>query len=44
MRGKLVHELKLPVRALGFGDGLGLKLSSGHLLLSVDGLGFWVME
>ena len=30
---------------LGFGDGLGLWLSSGHLLLSGDGLGlgFWVM-
>ena len=30
-----------------FGDGLGLWLSSGHLLLSGDGLalglGFWVM-
>ena len=24
---------------LGFGDGLGLWLSSGHLLLSGDGLG-----
>ena len=23
--------------------GLGLWLSSGHLLLSGDGLGFWVM-
>ena len=32
--------------SLGFGDGLGLWLSSGHLdLLSGDGLGlvFWVM-
>ena len=30
---------------LGFGDGLGLWLSSGHFLLSGDGLGlgFWVM-
>ena len=28
---------------LGFKDGLGLWLSSGHLLLSGDGLGFWVM-
>ena len=30
---------------LGFGDELGLWLSSGHLLLSGDGLGlgFWVM-
>ena len=30
---------------LGFGDGLGLWLSSGHLLLLRDGLGlgFWVM-
>ena len=29
---------------LRFGDGLGLWLSSGHLLLSGDGLGlgFWV--
>ena len=29
----------------GFGDGLGLWLSSGHLLLSGDGLGlwFWIM-
>ena len=31
---------------LGFGDGLGLWLSSGHLLLSGDGLGlgFWVVD
>ena len=34
--------------SLGFGDGLGLwliSMSSGHLLLSGDGLGlgFWVM-
>ena len=28
---------------LGFGDGLGLWLSSGHLLLSGDGLGFRVL-
>ena len=28
---------------LGFRDGLGLWLSSGHLLLSGDGSGFWVM-
>ena len=30
---------------LGFGDGLGLWLSFGHLLLSRNGLGlgFWVM-
>ena len=33
------------IARLGFGDGLGLWLSSGHLLLSGDGLGlgFWVM-
>ena len=47
MRGKLVHELKLlvRVRVWGWDDGLGLWLSSGHLLLSGDrlGLGFWVM-
>ena len=47
MRGKLVHELDYLNCSFGlvFGDGLGLWLSLGHLLLSGDGLGlgFWVM-
>ena len=41
MRGILVHEPNLNCSlGLGFGDRLeGLRLSSGHLLLSGDGLG-----
>ena len=34
MRGKLVHEHVNCSLGLGFGDGLGLWLSSGHLLIS----------
>ena len=37
-RGKLVHELYNCSLGLVFGDGLGLWLSSGLLLLSGDGL------
>ena len=46
VRVKLNHNPNpSPNSNLEFGDGLGLWLSSGHLLLSGDelGLGFWVM-
>ena len=44
MRGKFVHELKLLVRVRVWGwVRVMIWLSSGHLLLSGDGLGFWVM-
>ena len=43
MRGKLVHEPVNCSLGLGFGDGLGLWLGSGHLRLSGDRLGFIVL-